>query len=85
MENPHPERENGYSLYLAKDYVKGEFAVVMSDHLYEKAFIEEALKGRGLIVDKLGLYIDKSEATKVKCEDKYMRQAILQTLVSVSS
>ena len=73
VENPHPERENGYSLYLAKDYVKGEFAVVMSDHLYEKAFIEEALKGRGLIVDKVGLYIDKSEATKVRCEDGRIR------------
>ncbi|WP_461831553.1 bifunctional L-myo-inositol-1-phosphate cytidylyltransferase/CDP-L-myo-inositol myo-inositolphosphotransferase [Aquifex sp.] len=67
--NPHPEKENGYSLYLAKDEVKGRFAVVMSDHVYEKEFIKKALKGEGLIVDKMGLYIDREEATKVRCKD----------------
>ncbi len=67
--NPHPEKENGYSLYLAKDEVKGRFAVVMSDHVYEKEFIKKALKGEGLIVDKVGLYIDREEATKVRCKD----------------
>ncbi|HID65656.1 MAG TPA: hypothetical protein EYP32_01840 [Aquificaceae bacterium] len=67
--NPHPEKENGYSLYLAKEKVKGRFGVVMSDHIYEKAFLEKALKGKGLIVDKVGLYIDIDEATKVKCRD----------------
>ncbi|RUM31819.1 MAG: CDP-alcohol phosphatidyltransferase [Aquifex sp.] len=67
--NPHPEKENGYSLYLAKEKVKGRFGVVMSDHIYEKAFLEKALKGNGLIVDKVGLYIDRDEATKVKCKD----------------
>lgn len=67
--NPHPEKENGYSLYLAKERVKGRFGVVMSDHIYEKEFLEKALKGNGLIVDKVGLYIDRDEATKVKCRD----------------
>lgn len=66
--NEHPEKENGYSLYLAKGKVKGEFVVVMSDHIYEEAFLREAVKGKGLIVDRLGLYVDKDEATKVKCE-----------------
>ncbi len=69
IENPNPEKENGYSLYLVKGEVNGNFAVVMSDHLYDKNFIKEALKGEGLIVDKLGLYIDKLEATKVKCKE----------------
>ncbi|AAC07344.1 bifunctional L-myo-inositol-1-phosphate cytidylyltransferase/CDP-L-myo-inositol myo-inositolphosphotransferase [Aquifex aeolicus] len=67
--NEHPEKENGYSLYLAKGRIKGEFAVVMSDHIYEKAFLEKAVEGKGLIVDRLGLYINKNEATKVKCEE----------------
>jgi len=68
IENKEPERENGYSLYLASGYVKGEFAVVMSDHIYEEEFVRKAVHRKGLIVDKLGLYIDKEEATKVKCE-----------------
>ncbi|NPB06577.1 MAG: NTP transferase domain-containing protein [Aquificae bacterium] len=68
--NPEPERENGYSLYLAKEFVKGRFAVVMSDHVYETAFVEEALRrGEGLIVDREGRYVDAQEATKVKCKD----------------
>jgi len=67
--NEYPEKENGYSLYLVKGNVKGEFVVVMSDHLYEKSFLEQAVKGKGIIVDRLGLYIDKDEATKVKCEE----------------
>ncbi len=41
----------------------------MSDHVYEKEFIKKALKGEGLIVDKMGLYIDREEATKVRCKD----------------
>ncbi|GAB6065916.1 bifunctional L-myo-inositol-1-phosphate cytidylyltransferase/CDP-L-myo-inositol myo-inositolphosphotransferase [Aquifex pyrophilus] len=72
--NPNPEKENGYSLYLAKDRVKGRFAVVMSDHVYEKEFIKEAIKGEGLIVDRMGLYIDRNEATKVKCEEGKIKE-----------
>ena len=67
--NPHPEMGNGYSLYLAKDFVKGRFVLTMSDHIYEKAFIKKAVKGEGLIMDKVGRFIDPKEATKVKVED----------------
>ncbi|NPB08600.1 MAG: NTP transferase domain-containing protein [Aquificae bacterium] len=69
IENPHPEKENGYSLYLASQHVKGEFVVVMSDHIYEEEFVRKAVGLKGLIVDRLGLYIDKEEATKVKCRE----------------
>ncbi len=67
--NPHPERGNGYSLYLAKDFVKGRFVLTMSDHIYEKIFIKKAVKGEGLIMDRVGRFIDPNEATKVKVEN----------------
>jgi CDP-L-myo-inositol myo-inositolphosphotransferase len=67
--NYHPERGNGYSLYLAKEYVDKKFVLVMSDHLYEENFIKDALKGEGLIIDKKGLYINPEEATKVLIEN----------------
>ncbi len=65
--NPEPERGNASSLYFAKDYVEDKFVVVMSDHIYERAFVEEAVKGKGLIVDELGRFVDVEEATKVLC------------------
>ncbi|MEN3043771.1 MAG: sugar phosphate nucleotidyltransferase [Candidatus Hydrothermales bacterium] len=69
--NDFPERENGYSVFLLKDYIKENenFILIMGDHLYEKKFIEEAIKKKGLIVDEIGKYIDKKEATKVYYEN----------------
>lgn len=67
--NEHPERENGYSLYLAKGHLSGRFVLTMGDHLYSEEFIEEAIKGEGLIVDELALYTDQEEATKVLCKN----------------
>ncbi|RLJ70678.1 CDP-L-myo-inositol myo-inositolphosphotransferase [Hydrogenivirga caldilitoris] len=67
--NEHPEKENGYSLYLARNHVNGRFVLTMGDHLYSEEFIEEALKGEGLIVDELALYTDRKEATKVLCKE----------------
>ncbi len=64
--NSSPERGNGYSLFLAKELVKDKFVLVMSDHLYEEAFVKEAIGKEGLIVDAQGKYIDSEEATKVK-------------------
>ena len=67
--NEHPEKGNGYSLYLAKDLVGGKFILVMSDHIYGKAFLERAVKGEGLIVDKAPKYTSIEEATKVRIKD----------------
>ncbi|WP_456419523.1 bifunctional L-myo-inositol-1-phosphate cytidylyltransferase/CDP-L-myo-inositol myo-inositolphosphotransferase [Methanocaldococcus infernus] len=64
--NKEPERENGYSLYLAKDYVKEPFILMMSDHIYGEDFLKEAIKGEGLVADREPRYIDVEEATKVK-------------------
>ncbi len=69
--NPFPERENGYSVYILKDYIQEdeEFILLMGDHIYEEDFFYEAIQGRGLIIDEEGKYIDKKEATKVYHED----------------
>jgi len=67
--NRFPEKGNGYSLYVAKDFVKGKFVLVMSDHIYEEKFYELALRGEGLIVDRNPKFVDIDEATKVKIEN----------------
>ena len=58
--NNHPERGNGYSLYLAKDYVDGKFALIMSDHIYEEEFLKEAIKKEGQKI----FYFDKENSHK---------------------
>ncbi|WP_197460510.1 sugar phosphate nucleotidyltransferase [Thermodesulfatator autotrophicus] len=52
VENPFPERGNGYSFSLAKDYVFGPFVLTMGDHVYEPAFVARALTKRGLFLTK---------------------------------
>jgi len=72
--NEHPERENGHSLLLAEPAIEEErFVLTMGDHIYSGEFISRAVKGEGLVVDELGLYTDKEEATKVLCEDGRVR------------
>ena len=70
--NEHPEKGNGYSLYLARDIVNGKFILLMSDHIYGKSFLQEAVKGEGLIVDRNPKYVDIEEATKVKIRDNHI-------------
>jgi len=67
--NRHPEKGNGYSLYLAKDHVDGRFILIMSDHIYGKDFLKMAVKGKGIIVDKTPKYTSIKEATKVKVKN----------------
>jgi CDP-L-myo-inositol myo-inositolphosphotransferase len=67
--NNHPEKGNGYSLYLARDYIEDDFVLIMGDHVYERSFIERAVKGKGLIGDRIAKYVDKDEATKVQCKN----------------
>jgi CDP-L-myo-inositol myo-inositolphosphotransferase len=65
IKNEHPEWGNGYSLKLALDHVEGKFILIMGDHVYSEEFIEKAVKGIGLIIDKDPKYVDIDEATKV--------------------
>ncbi len=74
VENPYPERGNGYSLWCARSAVKGPFVLTMSDHLYEEKFVARAISGRGLILDREGRYVEPTEATKVKLQDGRVRE-----------
>lgn len=65
--NPEPERGNASSLYCTRDKIRDTFVLVMADHVYDKVFVEEALRGKGIIVDELGRFIDTDESTKVMC------------------
>ncbi len=69
VRNNYPERGNGYSFYLAKDYVDDKFVLIMGDHVYEREFIEKAIKGEGLIGDRIAKFVDIAEATKVICKN----------------
>lgn len=71
--NPEPERGNGYSLLQAREHVDGPFILVMGDHVYEEAFLDEAMRGRGIVVDGEASFIDKEEATKVVVQDGHVR------------
>lgn len=63
--NPYPERENGYSLYLAREHVDGPFILVMADHYLSDEFFKRwKFKSTTIFVSE---YCDEpEEATKVK-------------------
>ena len=66
--NPHPERENGYSLYCAKEFVgKERFVLLMADHYYGEKFydlLSETEEGNFVFVSPFSH--NGEEATKVK-------------------
>jgi len=66
VKHNHPEKGNGYSLLVAKDYVKGGFILTMGDHIYSEKFVERAVRGEGVIADREPKYVDLDEATKIK-------------------
>ncbi len=70
--NEYPERENGYSLHLAREYAHDRFVLIMSDHVYSFEFLKKAIHGDGIVVDREGRYIDIHEATKVICRKGYV-------------
>ena len=69
--NEYIERGNGYSLFLAEKRIStNKFIMIMSDHLFSKAFIRRAISGNGLAVDKAPIYYDLEDATKVLVDSK---------------
>jgi CDP-L-myo-inositol myo-inositolphosphotransferase len=70
--NNSPEKGNGYSLYLAENHIDGDFILIMGDHVYERAFIERAVRGKGLIGDRIAKFININEATKVVCANGWV-------------
>ncbi len=71
--NDAPERENGYSLHVARTHVRGPFVLTMSDHVYSRRFVEKAFQlyegAPSAVVDTNPLYVDIEEATRVRCLD----------------
>ena len=77
IENPNfSEKENGYSVYCAKDALKENFLLLMSDHIFDSSILESMLdykieNGCALCIDKdLENIFDLDEATKVYEQDK---------------
>ncbi len=66
VKHEHPERGNGYSLLVAREFVDGKFVLTMGDHVYGEDFIKKAVQGKGLIADRKPRFVDVKEATKVK-------------------
>lgn len=66
VKHNRPEKGNGYSLLVAKDYVKGKFILTMGDHVYSEKFVEMAVRGEGVVADRNPKYVDLDEATKIK-------------------
>ncbi len=67
--NPHPERENGYSLYLARKLIDGDFLLLMSDHYYGENFFSQEELPEETTVFVSNYCHDPEEATRVKVRD----------------
>ncbi len=66
--NPEPERENGYSLYLVKNYVEDDFLLLMSDHYYGDEFFNKVKRYERTVLFVSKFVYDEEEATKVKVD-----------------
>ena len=88
IENPSPERGNGYSFFLTENSTTSQyFFVSMCDHLYPPALparLADALKATpaDLIVgaDSIPIYINLVEATKIRANDEDRLLAIGKNL-----
>lgn len=71
VDNSKPERANGYSFGLAQDYVRDWFYLLMSDHIYDDAFMKHVKefslsKKPALFVDyNIDQIFDLDDSTKV--------------------
>lgn len=71
MENLQPEKGNGYSFGISGNQVSNHFFLLMSDHIYDEAFFDQAKKitansAPSLFVDyKINRIYDLDDATKV--------------------
>ena len=71
IHNPHPERENGYSLLLAREFATEPFILAMADHYFSTTFFERR-KLRDNTIFVSSQCVDPKEATKVKVRDGYV-------------
>jgi len=69
VKHNHPEKGNGYSLLVARNYVSKKFILTMGDHVYSESFVRRAVRGEGVIADRDPRFINLDEATKIKISD----------------
>lgn len=82
INNPEWEKGNGVSVLKAKNYVKGKFLLLMSDHLFDermltKLMMEDVKPNHCLLcVDKnlSGNHFDIDDVTKVYCQAGRVQQ-----------
>ncbi|MBI2068079.1 MAG: NTP transferase domain-containing protein [Deltaproteobacteria bacterium] len=78
--NPEWERANGFSLLKAKDHLRDDFVLLMSDHIFDWKILENLLK-RPPAPDEMTLGVDRrleeifdeTDATKVRTEGDRIR------------
>lgn len=76
IENPQWKKGNGTSVYACHDCIKGNFFILMCDHLFDPSILTELLKknppenGAILAIDKnINKVFDLADATKVLDQD----------------
>ncbi len=76
VENPQWEKGNGTSVYACHDLIKGNFFILMCDHLFDPSILTELSKnnlpenGAILAIDKnIDKVFDLGDATKVQDQD----------------
>ena len=81
--NPYPERENGYSLMLAVDYVDTDvFLLSVADHIYTYGVVKKLMEDYNSSIDFLvggdsaPKYINIDEATKIRADNNGRLQSI---------
>ena len=75
VENPETWRENGWSFWLSKDHVNGDFVLSMADHVYSPEVVRRAVNFKldGLLGavcgDSSPRFVDIDEATKIAVDE----------------
>ncbi len=72
--NNAPERENGYSLYFARNDVKDDFILLMADHFFEDSFFSSISSEETHTAFVSSYCDDPDEATKVSVEGDLVRK-----------
>jgi len=80
IQNDEWQKENGFSVLKARNFIKEPFLLLMADHLFDPAIIRSLLEqslneGEVLLAvdtDKNNPLIDMEDATKVRIKDGYI-------------
>ncbi|MDX9723801.1 MAG: NTP transferase domain-containing protein [Myxococcota bacterium] len=85
--NPHYHKSNGISVLSAQPYIKGAFVLLMADHIFDQAIVEDAVRidppedGAILCIDyKIDKVFDIDDATKVMTDGQRVLQISKQLI-----